>query len=114
MSPPLRPYRVPLRKRLLDLLLTLLAMLVLSPVILLTALAVWVLEGRPVFFRQPRPGLGGKIFTVIKFRTMRGGTFPDGHPLPEWIWPIAGFRMAVTPIGSRRQSTQRRSGHLRS
>ena len=83
MSPPLRPYRVPLRKRLLDLLLTLLAMLVLSPVILLTALAVWVLEGRPVFFRQPRPGLGGKIFTVIKFRTMRGGTFPDGHPLPD-------------------------------
>jgi sugar transferase EpsL len=83
MSPPLRPYRVPLRKRLFDLVLSLLALLVLSPVMLLTALAVWVLEGRPIFFRQPRPGLGGVIFTVTKFRTMRGGTFPDGRPLPD-------------------------------
>lgn len=43
----------------------------LSPVLVLTALAIAVKQGRPVFFRQVRPGLGGKPFTLIKFRTMR-------------------------------------------
>jgi sugar transferase EpsL len=83
MLPSPQPYRVPLRKRSLDLALTLPILVILSPVMVLTALAIWLLEGRPIFFRQPRPGLGGKIFTVIKFRTMRRETAPDGRLLPD-------------------------------
>jgi sugar transferase EpsL len=83
MVPPLPPDRVPVRKRLFDLLLTLPILVILSPLMVVTALAIWLLEGRPVFFRQPRPGLGGKIFTVIKFRTMGNKTTPDGRLLPD-------------------------------
>jgi len=83
MPPRSRPYPVLLRKRLFDLALTLPILVILSPVMLVTALAIWLLEGRPIFFRQARPGLGGKIFTVIKFRTMRSETFPDGRLLPD-------------------------------
>ena len=83
MVPSPRPPRVPLRKRLFDLVLTLPALVVFSPVMAVTALAIWLLEGRPILFRQQRPGLGGKIFTVIKFRTMRSETSPDGRLLPD-------------------------------
>ena len=83
MLPSPRPPRVPLRKRLFDLVLTVPALVVFSPVMAVTALAIWLLEGRPILFRQQRPGLGGKIFTVIKFRTMRSETSPDGRLLPD-------------------------------
>jgi sugar transferase EpsL len=83
MPPPLRPYPIPLRKRLFDLALTLPTLVILSPVMAVMALAIWLLEGRPIFFRQPRPGLGGKVFTVIKFRTMRSETSPNGRLLPD-------------------------------
>jgi Undecaprenyl-phosphate galactose phosphotransferase WbaP len=58
-------------KRTLDLLLASVALLFLAPVIALAALAVWVVDGRPVFFRQPRAGLGGRQIHVPKIRTMR-------------------------------------------
>jgi lipopolysaccharide/colanic/teichoic acid biosynthesis glycosyltransferase len=74
---------VPFHKRIFDLALTLPALVLLSPVMAITALVIWLVEGRPVFFRQPRPGLGGKIFTVIKFRTMRHATRRDGTLLPD-------------------------------
>lgn len=45
--------------------------MVLSPVLAITAIAVWVGDGRPILFRQRRPGLAGVPFTIIKFRTMR-------------------------------------------
>jgi len=83
MLPSPRLPRVPLRKRLFDLVLTVPALVVFSPVMAVTALAIWLLEGRPILFRQQRPGLGGKIFTVIKFRTMRSETSPDGRLLPD-------------------------------
>jgi sugar transferase EpsL len=47
------------------------ALMLFSPVLAWTALTVLVTEGRPILFRQERPGLGGKPFTIIKFRTMR-------------------------------------------
>jgi len=83
MLPSPRLPRVPLRKRLFDLVLTVPALIIFSPVMAVTALAIWLLEGRPILFRQQRPGLGGKIFTVIKFRTMRSETSPDGRLLPD-------------------------------
>jgi lipopolysaccharide/colanic/teichoic acid biosynthesis glycosyltransferase len=58
-------------KRCVDLLGAVAGLLVLSPVLALTAFALLAMQGRPIFFRHVRPGLDGKLFTLIKFRTMR-------------------------------------------
>jgi sugar transferase EpsL len=58
-------------KRALDFTVSLTALLVLSPLLAAVALVVWLTLGRPVLFRQQRPGLGAKPFTLYKFRTMR-------------------------------------------
>ena len=58
-------------KRLLDLVASVTALLVLSPVLLWVSLLLVVTQGRPIFFRQRRPGLRGRMFTIVKFRTMR-------------------------------------------
>ena len=58
-------------KRLFDLVMAGIALVVLAPVIALIALAVWRTMGAPVLFRQNRPGLHGRSFEMIKFRTMR-------------------------------------------
>ena len=63
-------YRVSL-KRLLDVCIAAIALVVLAPVMLVTALVVRVSLGSPIFFRQQRPGLRGVPFTILKFRTMR-------------------------------------------
>ena len=70
-------------KRIFDLILTIPALLLLWPVLLITALMVRIKLGSPVFFRQPRPGLHGAPFRIIKFRTMRDANGPDGTPLPD-------------------------------
>lgn len=70
-------------KRIVDLVLTIPAMLVLAPVMLLLAFGVWWQMGRPVLFRQVRPGRGGKPFELVKFRTMRDAVGADGRPLPD-------------------------------
>ncbi len=80
---PLFPQGVPLSKRLFDLILASLSLILLSPLLLLTALAVRLGLGKPVLFRQPRPGYKGRIFTLYKFRTMRDVLAPDGTPLPD-------------------------------
>jgi sugar transferase EpsL len=70
-------------KRLLDLALTVLALILLSPVIVAVALLVRVKLGSPVLFRQQRPGLGGSPFMMLKFRTMTGARDADGKLLPD-------------------------------
>ena len=55
-------------KRMLDSILSLLAIILLSPVLLITALLVRIKLGSPVIFKQERPGLNEKIFTLYKFR----------------------------------------------
>lgn len=70
-------------KRAFDLLLTVPALVVLAPVILVVALLVRARLGSPVLFRQPRPGLGGMPFTMIKFRTMRDAFDTHGRLLPD-------------------------------
>lgn len=58
-------------KRLIDLVGAALGLVVLSPVLAWVALALVLSQGRPIFFRQRRPGRSGRPFTIIKFRTMR-------------------------------------------
>jgi exopolysaccharide biosynthesis polyprenyl glycosylphosphotransferase len=60
-----------LKKRILDLGLGTLALLIFSPVMVLCAVAVYLESGRPILFRQERVGIGGKSFDVLKFRSMR-------------------------------------------
>lgn len=70
-------------KRLLDLLLATLALVLLGVPLLIL---VWLVRrrlGRPVFFRQTRPGLRGKPFQMVKFRTMTDARGPDGQLLPD-------------------------------
>lgn len=70
-------------KRTLDVLGALTGLLLLSPVLIVVAALIRGQMGAPVFFRQTRPGLRGRPFEMIKFRTMRGATGPDGPPLPD-------------------------------
>jgi sugar transferase EpsL len=70
-------------KRLLDVAAAAAGLILLSPVLLGTAIAVRVKLGSPVLFRQVRPGLGGRPFRLVKFRSMRDAVAPDGTPLPD-------------------------------
>lgn len=72
-----------LTKRGMDILLTLLAMPAVLPVSMVIAMLVWINVGTPVMFRQIRPGLGGRSFLMIKFRTMSDERGPDGALLPD-------------------------------
>ncbi len=70
-------------KRLLDILISLFMLLLLSPILLVLAALVRVKLGRPVLFRQERPGLGEKIFKLYKFRTMTDARDARGDLLPD-------------------------------
>ncbi len=77
------PPGMPPGKRLLDLVLTLPGLIVFSPVFALIALAVWINHGRPILFRQVRPGFRGQPFTILKFRTMNAARASNGNLLPD-------------------------------
>lgn len=70
-------------KRLFDLMLTIPALVLLAPLLGLLALLVRWRLGSPVLFRQERPGLGGRPFTLRKFRTMRDTRDAEGNLLPD-------------------------------
>ena len=70
-------------KRLTDLGIALTALALLWPVLLCLALLVWLKLGVPAFFRQTRPGLHGRPFQLIKFRTMRDAFDAQGNSLPD-------------------------------
>ena len=72
-------------KRILDFILSLLAIIILSPVLLIVAVLVRTKLGSPVIFKQKRPGLHEKIFTLYKFRTMTDEKDEDGNLLPDEI-----------------------------
>ena len=72
-------------KRPLDLTLALLALIVLSPIFLITAILVRVKLGSPVIFKQQRPGKNEKAFTLLKFRTMTDERGKNGEFLPDEI-----------------------------
>ncbi|HZE97720.1 MAG TPA: sugar transferase [Planctomycetota bacterium] len=64
-------------KRGMDIAVSVLLLVLLSPVLLVASLLVLAGLGRPIFFRQRRPGLYGRPFNLCKFRTMRAGDLPD-------------------------------------
>ena len=70
-------------KRIFDITASALGLLLLSPLLALVALQVRRKMGAPVLFRQTRPGLHGKPFEMLKFRTMRDARDADGTPLPD-------------------------------
>lgn len=70
-------------KRFFDTVGATLGLILLSPVLVIVAFLVRLQMGSPVLFSQTRPGLHGKPFQLIKFRTMRSAIGPDGNPLPD-------------------------------
>lgn len=84
-------------RRIFDILGAGLGLLLLSPILIVTALMIWYQIGTPVFFRQTRPGLDGKPFLMIKFRTMRDTVDMHGNPMPD--------SDRLTPLGRFLRST---------
>ena len=70
-------------KRAFDVVAAAVGLVVLSPVLTAVALVILACEGRPVLFRQVRPGLRGQPFEMLKFRTMSNALGADGQPLPD-------------------------------
>ena len=70
-------------RRLIDLTGASILSVVLSPVLAGLAVAIRLSMGRPIFFRQQRPGYKGEPFEVYKFRTMKDAAGADGEPLPD-------------------------------
>lgn len=89
--------RNPLSKRLFDLIAVGVGMIFALPVMGVVALLVRLKLGRPVLFRQQRPGLNGEIFTLCKFRTMRNAVDREGKALPD--------AERLTPFGRKLRST---------
>ena len=84
-------------KRLFDLALASVALILLSPIMLVLWLTIRRRMGSPVLFRQTRPGLHGRPFEMVKFRTMRDAHLPDGSALPD--------AERLTPLGRWLRST---------
>ena len=70
-------------KRILDIILSILAIIILSPLLIIISILVLIFMGRPIFFKQPRPGKNEKIFNMYKFRTMTNKKDKDGNLLPD-------------------------------
>lgn len=83
MSVKLFPQGIPTIKRIVDLIISFPALILLSPVCLVISMIVAIQHGLPVLFKQDRPGYQGKIFTIYKFRTMRNQLNEYGQPLPD-------------------------------
>lgn len=84
-------------KRLLDIFIASIALILLSPLYAFVAYKVKKNLGSPVLFRQVRPGLHGKPFEMIKFRTMKDAVDEQGNPLPD--------SERLTPFGQMLRST---------
>lgn len=91
------PPGCPIPKRLFDLFFSFLGLIVASPIMAVVAVFVRIYLGKPVLFRQDRPGYKGEIFTVYKFRTMKEAYDANGHPLPD--------KYRMTPFGHFLRST---------
>jgi lipopolysaccharide/colanic/teichoic acid biosynthesis glycosyltransferase len=79
-------------KRIFDCVAAAFGLVVLSPVLVVIGLAVWARLGRPILFRQVRPGYLGRPFVIYKFRTMVKALDKNGDPLPD--------HSRITPLGN--------------
>ena len=84
-------------KRLTDIVIAILALILLSPIFIFVAYKVRKNLGSPIFFLQERPGKNGKLFKMIKFRSMKDAVDKDGNPLPD--------EQRITPFGQKLRST---------
>ncbi|WP_317622543.1 MULTISPECIES: sugar transferase [unclassified Ketobacter] len=84
-------------KRILDISVAFVALLLFSPAMLLLSIAIWSSMGRPVLFYQERPGLNSQPFRMMKFKTMRDSIDDDGNQLPD--------SMRITKLGAFLRST---------
>lgn len=84
-------------KRLVDIIISLTALILLSPVFMYVAYKVRKNLGSPIFFYQERPGLNGQPFKMMKFRSMKDAFDHHGHPLPD--------DERITPFGQKLRST---------
>ncbi len=75
--------RIPLSKRIFDLFISSLGLILTSPLLAILSVLVWIKHGRPILFSQARPGYNGKIFTLYKFRSMSNELDSNGKPLPD-------------------------------
>ena len=81
-------------KRAMDIIISLLLIVILSPFMLLSAIAVKLYDGGPVFFRQKRSTIGGRTFMIHKFRSMIVDAEKDGNPIPA-----TESDPRITPVG---------------
>ncbi len=77
------PKDIPLIKRIFDLLVSILGLLLLSPLFLIITVVIILSNGKPILFRQLRPGYKGSPFTIYKFRTMTDKFDSEGKLLPD-------------------------------
>jgi lipopolysaccharide/colanic/teichoic acid biosynthesis glycosyltransferase len=84
-------------KRFIDIVLALLSFVLFAPLMLSTAVAVRIGLGSPILFTQTRPGLHGRPFRMVKFRTMRDAVDRHGRQLPD--------AQRLTPLGRFLRST---------
>lgn len=84
-------------KRLFDIVASATGLIILSPVFLILIYLIKKNLGSPVFFTQERPGLNGKPFKMIKFRSMRDAVDAQGNPLPD--------SERLTPFGKKLRAT---------
>lgn len=84
-------------KRIIDILISICALILLSPIFLIVAYKVRTYLGSPIFFYQERPGQDGKLFKMIKFRSMKDAFDQHGNPLPD--------EKRISPFGQKLRST---------
>ena len=84
-------------KRLLDVIIAFAALVLLSPIFLIVVYKVRQNLGAPIFYIQKRPGKDGKVFGMIKFRSMKDAFDQNGNPLPD--------EERITPFGQKLRST---------
>lgn len=84
-------------KRVVDIVIAFMALLILFPVFIVIAYKVRKNLGSPIFFYQERPGENGKLFRMIKFRSMRNAVDKEGNPLPD--------KFRITAFGQKLRSS---------
>lgn len=89
---------IPFRKRLFDLAFTTPGLILISPLLALIGILAWILQGRPILFRQVRPGYRAEPFTLYKFRTMTEALDPQGIPRSdaERLSPFGRFLRSLS------------------